>query len=61
MKPFTGIGVLVLAIVGLLQLIRFVLGWKVVMDGFEVPLWFSAFAGVGLIGLAFLIWREGRR
>ena len=58
MKPFTSVAVLMLALIALLQLIRFVLGWPVVINTIAVPLWFSAAAFVVLAGLAAMVWRE---
>ncbi len=36
-KPFTLIAVLVLALLALVQLLRFILGWEVIVNGVTVP------------------------
>ena len=60
MKPFIAIAALVLSLIAILQLIRFILGWDVSINGVSIPLWASAIAFVGLGGLAFMLWRESR-
>ena len=44
MKPFSLIAAVVFALVALLQLVRFVLEWPVVINGINVPLWASVIA-----------------
>ena len=61
MKPFSTIAVVVFALVALLQLLRFVLGWEVVVNGMSIPLWASAAAFVVATGLAAMVWRESHR
>ena len=61
MKPFTLVAVLLLGLVALLQLVRLVLGWSVVINGFGIPLWASAVACLVAAGLALMVWREARR
>ena len=58
MKPFSIISVVVFALVALVQLLRFVLGWEVVVNGMSIPLWASAVAFVVAAGLAAMVWRE---
>jgi hypothetical protein len=58
MKPFSTIAVAVFALVALMQLLRFVLGWQVVVNGVGIPLWASAVAFVVAAGLAVMVWRE---
>lgn len=60
-KPFTTIAVVVLSLIALLQLLRFVLGWTVVINGMTVPLWVSAIACVVAAVLAMMVGREARR
>ena len=60
MKPFTSLACLLLGLVALLQLIRVVLGWEVVVNGFAVPLWVSVLAAIITGGLSLLVWRESR-
>ncbi len=60
MKPFTALAILVFTVVAALQLIRVVLGWEVLVDGFKVPLWASGLAFFVAGGLAIMLWREAR-
>jgi hypothetical protein len=61
MKPFTTIAVVVLLLVALLQLLRFVAGWELIVDGIAVPVWASGIAFVIAASLAAMVWREARR
>jgi membrane protein implicated in regulation of membrane protease activity len=61
MKPFTAITVVLLALIAVLQLLRFVLGWEVTVNGLVVPVWLSGIAFVIAAGLALMVWREARR
>lgn len=60
-KPFTKIAVVVLSLIAALQLLRFVLGWSVVVNGVTVPPWASAIACVVAAVLALMVAREARR
>ncbi len=61
MKPVASIAVVLLGLIALLQLIRFVQGWEVVVNGYLVPVWASGVAGLVAGALAWLLWRETRR
>ena len=61
MKPFTAISVAVISFIAIMQLIRFLLGWEISVNGFAIPVWASAVAFVLLAGLAVMLWRESRR
>jgi len=61
MKPFSLIAALVLGLVALLQLLRVILGWSVVVDGIAIPLWASALACLIATVLAVMVLREARR
>lgn len=61
MKPFTTITVVLLALIAAVQLLRFILGWEVTVNGLIVPLWPSGIAFVITAGLAVMVWREARR
>ena len=61
MKLFTTITVVFLALIAVLQLVRFLLGWTVTVDGFSIPVWASAIAFVFAGALAVMLWRESRR
>ena len=60
MKPFTTIAVAVFSLVALLQLLRVLMGWEVVIGGVHIPFWASLVACVAAAGLAVLVWRENR-
>ena len=57
MKPFTRVAVVVLWLIALLQLVRFIAGWQITVNGAAVPLWLSA----PVAGLAIMVWRERPR
>ena len=60
MKPFTAITVVLLTLIALVQLLRFILGWEVTVNGLMVPGWLSGIAFVITAGLAVMVWREAR-
>ena len=57
-KPFTHTAVFVLALVALVQLLRLIFGWQVVIQGHPMPMWPSLVAFVVAGGLALTVWRE---
>ena len=59
-KPFTTMTVIVLALIAVLQLLRFLLGWEVTLNGAIVPVWLSGIAFVVAGGLAVMVWWEHR-
>jgi sterol desaturase/sphingolipid hydroxylase (fatty acid hydroxylase superfamily) len=59
-KPFTLVAVVVFALVAVLQLVRFLMGWEVTVDGVSIPVWASAIAAVIAAGLAVMLGREAR-
>ena len=61
MKPFSTLAAVVFALVALAQLLRLVLGWPVVVNGVNIPLWASAIACLVAAGLAVMVWREARQ
>ena len=61
MKPFTLLAVVLLSLIAILQLVRFLLGWEVTVNGVVMPTWVSAIAFLVLGGLAAMLWRESRR
>jgi hypothetical protein len=61
MKPFTTLAVAVFAIVGLLHLLRVLLGWGIVIGGVSIPDWASVVAFVASGILATMVAREARR
>ena len=60
MKPFTATTVALLALIALLQLARFILGWEVTVNGVTVPVWASGIACLIAGALAAMLWREAR-
>ena len=60
-KPFSTVGALVFALVAVLQLLRFLSRWEVVINGMSVPFWASAIAFLVAAVLAVTIWREAHR
>jgi len=60
-KPFSLAAAFLLGLVALMQLVRLVLGWPVIVNGASIPLWPSAIACLVLAGLAVMVWREARR
>ena len=61
MKPFATLAVFFLGLLSALQLVRFLLGWEVLVNGVAIPLWASAIACIVAGGLAIMLWREARR
>ena len=61
MKPFTVLAIVLLALIALLQLVRFLMGWEVLVNGVAIPPWASAAAFVVAGGLAAMLWRESRK
>jgi hypothetical protein len=60
-KPFTTIAVVVFSLVALLQLLRFLSGWEVAVNGLLIPLWASGIAFVVATVLAVMLWFEANR
>ena len=58
MKPFTIIAIVVFVLVSLLHLLRYFLGWEVIINAVLIPVWVSVPAFVIAVGLAFMVWRE---
>lgn len=61
MKPIQTIAVAVFATVGLLQLLRLLIGFDVVIAGRAVPLWASLCLALAAGLLALLLAREARK
>ena len=61
MKPFSVIAAVILGLVALVQLLRLIFGWSVVVNGFAIPLWASAIACLVAAGLAAMVWREAHQ
>ena len=50
----------ILAVFGVVHLLRLIGGWSVVVNGFEVPMWVSIVALIVSWVLAAMLWRERR-
>lgn len=61
MKSYTTLAAVLLTAIALLQGLRFVLGWPVLVNGFALPPWFSAVAFLVLGWVAIGLWRERGR
>jgi hypothetical protein len=60
MKPFTAISSIFLILIAAAHLIRLLSGAEILVNGRILPMWVSAVAPVFLVGLAWMLWREGR-
>ncbi len=58
MKPFTIIAIIVFVLVSLLHLLRYFLGWEIIINAVVIPMWVSLLGFVIAGGLAFMLWRE---
>ena len=61
MKPFSTIAAVFLALIAIIHLLRLFAGWEVVVAGFVIPVWWSAFGFVVPGGLGLMVWREAHR
>jgi len=59
-KPFTLIAIGLFSLIAVLQLLRFILGWEVTVNGLSVPVWVSGIAFIVAAGLAVMVWLEAR-
>jgi hypothetical protein len=60
-KPFTIIAVALLLLIAMLQLLRFIMGWEVTLNGVRIPVWASAIASLVAAGLGVMVWVEARK
>lgn len=58
MKPFTIIAILVFSVVSVLHLVRYFLGWEVVINSVTIPMWVSIIGFIVAGGLAIMLWRD---
>jgi hypothetical protein len=58
MKPFTTATLVILALVAIVHALRLLLGWSVIVNGSDIPMWVSVVALVITVGLAVGLWRE---
>ena len=61
MKPFTSAAIAIFSLVALVQLLRVVLGWDVVIGGVSIPAWVSVVAFLVAATLAVMLRREMRK
>lgn len=61
MKPFSTIAAVVFALVAIVQLVRLIMGWPVVVNGTNIPLWASTIACLVAAGLAVMVWQEAHQ
>ncbi len=60
MKPFTTFAMVLLGLISLVQLVRLLQAWEVVVNGFSIPMWASGVACVISGVTAVMLWRESR-
>jgi hypothetical protein len=60
-KPFTTIAVIFLTLIAVVHLLRLFTGWEVIVVGFAIPVWWSAFGLLIAGGLALMVWREAHK
>jgi len=58
MKPFTVIAIVVFALVSLLHLVRYFLGWEIIVNAVSIPMWLSLLGFVIAGVLAYMLWHE---
>jgi len=58
MKFFTTIAIVVFVLVSLFHLLRYFLGWEIIINTVVIPMWVSLLGFVIAGGLAFMLWRE---
>ena len=61
MKPYTAAACIVFTLVAIAQLLRFALGWTVIINGISIPPWVSAVACLIAATLAVMVRREARK
>lgn len=61
MKPSITVTIVFLVLIAGLQLTRLLMGWEVLVNGVEVPVWVSGLAAAIAAGMAIMLWRDARR
>lgn len=59
-KPFTSIAIALFAVIGLMHLLRVVLGWPMNVAGADIPMWPSIIAVVVSGLMAVMLWKENK-
>jgi hypothetical protein len=60
MKPFTTLAALILALAGLVHLVRLFTGFSLEIAGHQIPLWANAIGAVIALGVAWMVRKEAR-
>jgi hypothetical protein len=60
-KPFTRLAVVIFILIAVLQFVRVVSGWEVMLNDKMVAPWVSVVACIVAAGMAVMVWRENRR
>ena len=60
-KPFTLTAVIVFAGIALMHLLRLIFCWQVTFNNILIPFWPSIIGFIVWSGLAYMLWREGRK
>jgi hypothetical protein len=60
-KPFTIVAIALFSLIATLQLLRFIFGWEVTVNGLSIPVWVSGTAFIVAGGLAVMVWLEARK
>ncbi len=47
-----------LALIAVVQVVRFAFAWPITIDGTAIPVWASAIAAIVAGGLATMLWKE---
>ena len=60
MKPFTSIAALIFAVIGIVHILRLILGWEVRISSFEIPQWISILGALIAGLMAIMLWKENK-
>jgi len=58
MKPITTIAAVLLGLIALVQLLRLVFGWGLVINETVIPMWLSVVVLLVFASVAVMLWRE---
>lgn len=57
-RPFTRLAIFIFGVIAFMHLVRMAMGWEIVFNGIELPIFFSlgvaSFTGL----MAIMLWRE---
>lgn len=60
MRPVATVAAILFALIALLQLLRLMLGWDIMVNGTHIPLWASGLAFTLAAVIAILLWMESQ-